>query len=427
MNPSNQLLKQIYSLSFSVNSASGLSWAQDDCKSGMFEMQKYITKVAHDVLTETTAIIGDWQAIWGPIVYANDPTSTSVHADNTMGMYYNETENTIVIAIAGTNINSPYGWLVEDFSVNKTVSWELVTGVPSSGNISNGTHIGLNILLNMTNSEEISVVTALNNFLNNNPSLQNVQVAVAGHSLGGALSPTLALYLVDKKNDWDPNNKASVGAFPTAGPTPGDEGFASYYEKQIKAKNIYYLSQHNALDIVPHAWEKGDLAKIPTIYEEYIKQPNDANPAETLTGTLATVAALNALSAKNIAGIPVNRYKQISPSTTLEGSFDTKIDEKISKTLRYIRLVLPLALGKYAAYLRNLVRFAAQAGTQHVNAYYSLLDIEAFINAYKEILKKNKPTNQVVLEPYEQAVKSIANIDLQKIDAAAMQLAQENH
>ncbi|MGH1384132.1 lipase family protein [Kordia sp.] len=427
MNPSNQLLKQIYSLSFSVNSASGLSWSQNDCKSGMIEMQSYVTKVAKDVLKETKGIIGDWKAIWGPIVYANDPTSTSVHADNTMGMYYNEEENTIVIGIAGTNINSPYGWFVEDFSVQKTVSWELVTGAPNSGNISNGTHIGLNILLNMTNKEDSSMLTALKNFLHDNSHLQDVQVAVAGHSLGGALSPTLALYLVDKKNDWDPENKTSVGAFPTAGPTPGDEGFASYYEKQIAANKIYYLSQHNALDVVPHAWEKGDLEKIPTIYEEYIKQPSDANPAETLTGTLATVAALNALSAKNIAGIPVNRYKQISPSTTLQGSFNTTIDDKISKKLKYIRLVLPLALGKYAAYLRNLVRFAAQAGTQHVTAYYSLLDVETFMDAYKEILNNNKPSGLVIHEPYEQAVKSIAKIDLKKIDAAAMKLAEDNH
>lgn len=427
MNLSNELLKQIYSLSFSANSASGLSWSQDDCKSGMIEMQEYVTKISHKVIQETSEIIGDWKAIWGPIVYANNPTSTAVHADNTMGMYYNESENTIVIAIAGTNINSPYGWLVEDFSVHKTVSWELVTGISGSGNISKGTHIGLNILLNMTDKENTSLLTALTNFLSDNANLQDVQVAVAGHSLGGALSPTLALYLVDTKKNWDPDNKTSVGAFPTAGPTPGDESFAAYYEKQIKANTIYYLSQHNSLDIVPHAWEKGDLAKIPTIYDKYIQQPENANPSETLTGTLATVAALNALSSKNIAGIPVNRYKQISPSTTLTGTFDHDIDDLISKKLKYIRLVLPLALGQYAEYLRNLVRFAAQAGTQHVNEYYKLLDIEDFIAAYKEILKHNKPTNDIVLEPYEQAVKSIAKIDLQKIDHAAMQLAEENH
>jgi len=427
MNPSSKLLQQIYSISFSTNSASNLSWSQTDCKSGMIEMQTYVTKVSEDVLHETREIIGDWKAIWGPIVYANDPTSNSVHADNTMGMYYNASENTIVISIAGTNVNSPYGWIVEDFSVNKTKSWELITGVPNSGNISLGTYTGLEILLNMKDHKDDSIVDALQNFLTSNPNLSNVQVAVAGHSLGGALSPTLALYLLDKKNNWDPNGETSLGAFPTAGPTPGDEGFAAYYEKQIKAKNIYYLSQHNEIDVVPHAWEKSDIEKIPTIYADHIVPPSDANPSETLTGTLASVAALNALATKNIIGVPVNRYQQISPSTTLNGVFDTAIDDMVSKKLKYIELVLPLALGKYAVYLRNLARFAAQAAVQHTSQYHTLLDIVPFMTAYDAILKANKPKDQVVLQSYEYAVKDIAKIDLQKIDEAAMKLAKDNH
>ncbi len=427
MNPSSELLQQIYSLSFSTNSASNLSWSQTDCKSGMIEMQAYVTKVAKDVLTETASIIGDWEAIWGPIVYANDPTSNSVHADNTMGMYYNASENAIVISIAGTNVNSPYGWIVEDFSVHKTKSWELVTGAKNSGNISLGTYTGLEILLDMKDHNDTTVVAALKNFLTSNPNLSNIQLAVSGHSLGGALSPTLALYLVDTKQDWDANGQTAIGAFPTAGPTPGDEGFASYYEKQIKAKNIYYLSQHNGIDVVPHAWEKSDIEKIPTIYSDHIVPPSDANPSETLTGTLASVAALNALATKNFIGVPVNRYQQISPSTTLNGTFDTTIDDLVSKKLKYIELVLPLALGKYAVYLRNLVRFAAQAGTQHTTAYYPLLNIETFMTAYKQILADNKPSDQVVLEPYEYAVKDIAKVDLQKIDEAAIAIAKDHH
>ena len=78
-------------------------------------------------------------------------------------------------------------------------------------------------------------------------------------------------------------------------------------------------------------------------------------------------------------------------------------------------------------YLRNLARFAAQAGSQHTTAYHSLLNIETFMTAYKEILANNKPSDQVVLEPYEYAVKDIAKIDLQKIDEAALAIAKENN
>ncbi|WP_430408998.1 lipase family protein [Kordia sp.] len=426
MNPSNELLKQIYSLSFSVNSASNLSWEQTDCKSGMVKMQAYVKTVAAAVLSETTSIIGNWKAVWGPIVYANDPTSNSVHADNTMGMYYNADENVMVIGIAGTNVNSPFGWLVEDFSVHTTKSWETITGVPSSGNISHGTYVGLSILRNMKDHEGETVITALKNFLKKNPMLTGMQIAVAGHSLGGALSPTLALFLSDTKSEWDANGITSIGAFPTAGPTPGDEAFASYYEKQIAASKIYYLSQHNAIDVVPHAWQKEDLEKIPTIYEDYIKQPSDANPSETITGTLASAAALNALATKNIIGVPVNRYQQISPSTTLNGTFDTEMDDTISKKLEYIGLVLPTALGKYAVYLRNLARFAAQAAVQHTSEYHTLLDIVPFMTAYKKILTAHQPKDQVVLEDYEYAVKEIVKIDLKKIDEAALAIAKDN-
>ena len=49
------------------------------------------------------------------------------------------------------------------------------------------------------------------------------------------------------------------------------------------------------------------------------------------------------------------------------------------------------------------------------------------MTAYKEILANNKPSDQVVLEPYEYAVKDIAKIDLQKIDEAALAIAKENN
>ena len=141
---------------------------------------------------------------------------------------------------------------------------------------------------------------------------------------------------------------------------------------------------------------------------------------------MASAAALNALATKNIIGVPVNRYQQISPSTTLQGTFNTEMDGTISKKLKYIALVLPSSLGEYAVYLRNLARFAAQAAVQHTSEYHKLLDIIPFMAVYKKILTNNKPKNQTVLEDYEYAVKDIARIDLQKIDEAALTIAKDN-
>ena len=412
--------QQIYSLSFSVNSAFGLSWKQSDCKSGMIEMQKYVTKVADDVVSQTASLIGNWKPVWGPIVYANDPTSNSVHADNTMGMYYNADDNLFVIAIAGTNINSPFGWITEDFSVNTMVSWESITGETNSGKIANGTSIGLHILLDMKDANGNTLIEALANFISSTTIKQGTEVAVAGHSLGGALSPTFALYLLNKKKNWDPTGLTTIGAYPTAGPTPGDKDFATYFEGLIKDKKITYLSQHNGIDVVPHAWQKEDLAEIPTIYEDNIVPPSSSNPKETLTGTISSALALNALSAKGLLGVPYNPYTQISPSTVLNGTFDTSTDEVVVKKLKYIGLVLPSGLRKYADYLRNLARFAAQAATQHTSAYDDLLHISDFITIYNQILKANKPKDQIAVQPYELAVRDIANIDLSTIDLSTI-------
>ena len=418
--------QQIYSLSFSANSAFGLSWKQEDCKSGMAAMQSYVTQVSKDVLSKTSSIIGNWKPVWGPIVYANDPTSNSVHADNTMGLYYNADENQFVIAIAGTNGNSPFGWFTEDFSVHTMVTWESITGVSNSGSIANGTSIGLTILKDkMKNASGETIATALTNFLASGTVPNGANIAVAGHSLGGALAPTLAMYLLNTKTTWDPKGITSITAYPTAGPTPGDKNFAKYYEEEISKKNITYISQHNSIDIVPHAWQETDLEQIPSIYDANIVPPSGENPSDAFMGILTSVAALNALSASFLK-VPYNPYQQITPSTTLSGTFDTSVDDLVSKKLKYLSLVIPKNLEKYVASLKNVARFLAQAATQHTTAYYPLLGVTEFMDAYKIILEDDKPTGMTTEEVYTTVIKDTLHIDLNTIDTDAMENAHES-
>ncbi len=421
--------QQIYSLSFAANSAFNLSWKQENCQGGMEEMQAYVTKISNLVLQDTKAFLGsDWQTVWGPVVYANDSTSKSVHADNTMGLYYSSSAKLFVVAIAGTNLNSPFGWFVEDFSVNDTVTWESISGVGGSGKIAKGTSIGLSILLNMKDPVTgTHMMDELGHFITNNAIEEGTEVAVAGHSLGGALSPVMALYLQNKQSLWDPKGLTKVGAYPTAGPTPGTKEFATYYEGLIKDNKIIYVSRHNALDIVPHAWQADDLAEVPTIYADYIKDPKDASPAKVVNGTLACAAALNALATKiehKGKMIPyANPYTQISPSITLDGTFDSDIDADILEKLGLIGWVLPKKLKVYAPFFRNLVRFAAQAGTQHTTAYNSLLKISEFMDVYGQILKNNKPVDNIDATPEELSVRELTHLDLHNIDEKTLENA----
>ena len=94
---------------------------------------------------------------------------------------------------------------------------------------------------------------------------------MTGHSKGGALSTTLALWLADTQGGapvpeadrWDPLRKATVCAYSFAGPTAGNEEFASHSNAVIGPR-CYRIVNH--LDVVPHAWASSDMQEIPGLY-----------------------------------------------------------------------------------------------------------------------------------------------------------------
>src|SRR5258708_6836160 len=76
-----------------------------------------------------------------------------------------------------------------------------------------------------------------------------VNLYVTGHSKGGALSSTLALWLADTQTDWDQNNKATVTAYSFAGPTAGNKEFADHLDSVLRANHHRVV---NPFDLVPY-------------------------------------------------------------------------------------------------------------------------------------------------------------------------------
>jgi hypothetical protein len=113
----------------------------------------------------------------------------------------------------------------------------------------------------------IDLRTFLANTVNN--SQQPVNIFVTGHSKGGALCSTLALWLADTQGQgsvpederWDIEGKATVYCYSFAGPTAGNTKFADYSNRKI-GDRCWRIA--NRQDIVPHAWS--DIAGIPPIY-----------------------------------------------------------------------------------------------------------------------------------------------------------------
>jgi len=141
-----------------------------------------------------------------------------------------------------------------------------------------------------------------------------VDLVVTGHSKGGALAPTLALWLVDTQGEdsvspderWDPERKATIRCYAYAGPTAGDAAFAARSDAII-GPHCHRIP--NVKDIVPHAWEAEGIRRIPRLYPEPVNQ----------------IPGLDELAAQVIEEVGPLCYRQIGLHVhTLEGQISDR-------------------------------------------------------------------------------------------------------
>ena len=219
---------------------------------------------------------------WGPVIYANDTVGNNCVVDNLLVLFQNNSQEInhapkYVLATSGTNDISKFGWFDEDFDAYSMIHWpdnqtagnihtfcKRLTEVKPSGEasgiaVSLGTATGISELLGMTYQGD-SIHHALKKLLNGS----HDTIAVAGHSLGGALSPSLALVLKQYQHSWDTDQNVVIEAYPTAGASPGNQGFHDYFFDSFQNN---FHGRMNMMDMVPHAWQKNMLNDIKTLYE----------------------------------------------------------------------------------------------------------------------------------------------------------------
>ena len=96
-----------------------------------------------------------------------------------------------------------------------------------------------------------------------------LDVTVTGHSKGGALATTVALWLKDALaspdagEQWDGGRGARVSCYAFAAPTPGNAAFADRIDRVLASDHHHLRNRH---DIVTHAWQADELARIPDLY-----------------------------------------------------------------------------------------------------------------------------------------------------------------
>lgn len=438
-------LQQIFAINWLSNTLSDLKG-----DASKFDQSGYqsVTNILND--SETKSLIGEWELVWGPHTYCNKPKDTKAVVDNTMLLVKSAATNTYILAIAGTNPISSYGWLTEDFQTNVAVDWPFSSDA-NTGKISQGTNIGLQKLLNMPfevtasgfPKPEVHIVDFLKAI--NKEGISQTELIVTGHSLGGALSASLALALKnmqtaevsvagvgDNIGNWDPDEKFVVSALPSAGATPGDTVFAAYYDKELAARTIRIW---NHIDVVPHGWQEDMLKAVPSLYSPAI-------PSNFAIEALAEIALKNS---KKSGATYYQIMEEIGP---LDGKVNTGIINKDEieslidslgedEVTRFIELILKAIAPKYkwldgiidlwahklaeviVAYLsgnisseiqklidglpdlareglkdlykefNGLMLFMVQLGYQHVQAYIEFMGIPCFT----DVMKKYKPAS----------------------------------
>ena len=171
-----------------------------------------------------------WAVVWGPAVYT---TPGALYQDNLMFVAQNQSDLTqFAVAVRGTNGSADLDWLMEDFDIFDLMNWPPgTTPTPTGPRISESTSIGLQVLLGMEGSTANGSQSLLA-FLKSQTT-KAINVCVTGHSLGGCLAPTLALYLKEQRAAWDVSGDSNVSTITFAGPTPGNSAFAAYSDSQF--------------------------------------------------------------------------------------------------------------------------------------------------------------------------------------------------
>jgi hypothetical protein len=224
----------------------------------------------------------------------------------------------------------------------------------------------------------------------------------------------MALYMQNNRSTWDPGNKVNLLAtWPTAGPTPGNDVFAGYYQSLVNGSSFAYTAKYNTLDAVPHAWELDMLIQIPFLYDASFKNPTtppDAMVASIVSGVVMNTYNQSALSFIKYQQVFVGDNSHFVPMT---GSYKDPllINAKLAGALnliptlyRFNKTLNGSKVQSYLPFFTNFGFFVLQMLYQHTEAYNApeMLNIQSFSDNMKKILDGIAPA--AIFAAQEEAV-----------------------
>lgn len=279
------LCQQAFVLSLLSNQLGLLNQNQPDTKANL---ENRLSQYLSGFLAQSTEYLGTWEVVWGPAVF-----SVAGIPDNTTFIARKPGPQPVyVLSTAGTNHLSTFAKSDEDAQVETTVAWttafkEDLRGNPLLGEYSNptntgapalstGTALGVRCVLETTpvsNSQEVP--QRLFEYLKSVQS-QDATLIITGHSLGGALSPILALALFTQGGPLQKDSWANVYVLPVAGASPGNAALATAFTTVFppipaqlpttpdpSTAALWNRNIANKFDFVPLAWVPASLETVP--------------------------------------------------------------------------------------------------------------------------------------------------------------------
>jgi hypothetical protein len=209
--------------------------------------------------------------VWGPAV-GSEGAIVNYALMYIVQDHANLDEYTVVIR--GTNPLSSYSWISQDLDVGQKVPWNKISEYsPDTGAmISNATNTAMEIHTSLKYPEGASFSKTFFEFLRDIVMKgKKLTINFTGHSLGGLLAPTLALWFYDMMGTPDLKDfrdNISIKVYGFAGPTAGDNKFAEYSDSILKAPSFFrsFTRYINKLDVAVNVWNKDDMKNILSFY-----------------------------------------------------------------------------------------------------------------------------------------------------------------
>ncbi len=223
-------------------------------------------KGVKDTLLAVQDTMGFEEIVWGPAASKPEHRLFSDVLMYALRLKSSDSVDEYLLAIRGTNPFAVASWTELDLDVSTRFPWSRQsphTTAPPGALISCATDTALSHHKELSDGErEGTFLEWLSGKARELPSGKKIHLSLAGHSLGGLMSTTFALYLYDELVYMGLGDMVSLSAYSFAGPTAGNGGFARYTAQKLKSYTCY----ENPFDIATKAWVESEMVQLPKLY-----------------------------------------------------------------------------------------------------------------------------------------------------------------